>query len=91
MDVVFVGLAQGPDAVFEHRPAVAEDQRRRQAAVEILARHDLVAAFLGEEAEPLVEFRRVDQRAVFGEQIPDRGPVGIHRTAPSGSIPRSSA
>jgi hypothetical protein len=63
----------------------------RQAAVEIFPRNDPIAALLGEEVEPFVEFCHVDQRAVFGEKIPDRGAVGLHRTAPSGSMPNSSA
>ena len=91
VDVVFVGLAQCPDAVFEHCAAVAKDERDGQAAVEVLLRHDLVAALLGKEVEPFVEPGHVDQRAVLGEQIGDRGAVDRHRTAPSGSIPNSSA
>ena len=91
VDVVFVGLAQRPDAVFQHRAAVAQDQRCGQPAVEILARDDLIPALLGKKVEPLVEFGHVDQRAVFGEQIADHGTIDLHRTAPSGSIPISSA
>src|SRR5882672_7567115 len=91
VDVVLVGLAERADTVLQHRAAVAEDQSRRQPAIKILARQDLVAALLGEEAEPLIEPCRIDQSAVFGEQIVNRGAIGPHRTAPSGSMPKSSA
>jgi hypothetical protein len=91
VDVVLVGLAQCPDAILEHRAAVAEDQCGRQAAVEILPRDDLVAALFGEEVEPFVELCQIDQGAVFGEEVVDGGVIDPHRTAPAGSIPRSSA
>jgi hypothetical protein len=48
VDVVLVGLAQGHDAVFEHRPAVAEDQPRRQAQFGILSRDELIPTSCGE-------------------------------------------
>ncbi len=91
VNVVLVGLAQRADAVFEHRPAIAKDQGSGQTAVVILARHDIVAAFLGEEAEPFVVFRAVEQRAVFGEEVVNRSAVEGHRTAPAGSMPSNSA
>ena len=91
VDVVLVGLAQCPDAILEHRAAVAEDQRRRQAAVEILPRDDLVAALFGKEVELFVEFCHIDHRAVLGEEVVDGGVIDCHRTAPAGSIPTSSA
>src|SRR5439155_24019866 len=79
------------EAILEHRTAVTEDQRRRQAAVEILARDDLVAALFGKEVEPFVELCHIDQGAVFGEEGVDGGVIDHHRTAPWGSIPRTSA
>ncbi len=41
----------------------------------ILARDDVVGAGRGEQGEPGVEFRRVDQRAVCREQIVEREAV----------------
>ena len=67
-DVELVRLAQGVDAVFEHRAAVAQDQRDRQTGVVILARHDAVAALGGEQLEPAIVMTEIEQRAVFGEQ-----------------------
>ena len=54
VDVVFVGLAQCPDAILEHRATVAKDQRRRQVTVEILSRDDPVTALPGKQPEPFV-------------------------------------
>ena len=91
VDIVLVGLAQCPNAIFECRTAVAEDESRGQPAIEILTRDDLVTALLGKEVEPFVELCHIDQRAVLGEEVEDGAVIDPHRTAPAGSIPRSSA
>jgi hypothetical protein len=41
----------------------------------ILARHDVVGAGRGEQGEPGVEFRPVDQRPIGREQIVEREAV----------------
>ena len=68
MDVVLVRLAQRRDAVLEHRPAVAQDQRDRQTGIVVFARHDLVAALGGEQREPVVVAAEIEQPAILREQ-----------------------
>ena len=75
VDVVLVRFAQRADPIFESRPAVAKYQPRRQTLLVILARHDMIAATFGEETEPCVEIRDVEQRAVCGEEIVQREAV----------------
>src|SRR4029077_9318437 len=91
VDVVFVGLTQRENTILQHRTAVTEHQRRRQTMLPILAWHDLVSAFRGEEAKPFLVLRRVDQRPVLREQVENTVAADCHRTAPAGSMPISSA
>ena len=100
MDVVLVRLAQRRDAVLEHRPAVAQDQRDRQTGIVVFARHDLVAALGGEQSEPVVVAAEIEQPAILreqrlhGELVRNRAWASshrAHRTAPAGSMPSSSA
>src|SRR5260370_18319286 len=62
-------LAQGDDAVGEHVPALAVDQRNRQALLEILARHHLVKAILCEEIGPALELALVESVTVSAIEI----------------------
>src|SRR6185503_4100073 len=65
------GLAQAQDAVLEHAAALAEIEPRHVAALVALARDDLVAAFLGEEAGPFLVAAVVDAGGVLALQLLD--------------------
>src|SRR5947208_13341788 len=62
-------LAQRDDAVDEHVPALAVDQRNRQALLEILARHHLVKTIRGKEIGPALEVTLVDGVTVSAIEI----------------------
>ena len=76
-------LLDRADAVFHHRPALAQHQRERQVANLVLAGDDLVRRVLREERRPHLERALVEdvdviaRRGPSGSQLHDLAVVGV--------------